>query len=129
MIDPKLTLLALEQQLQHKLTKIHADFAVTANADSNERAVERENDEVLEQLEKTAISAITTGSYRTTGDSGRQLRPLQQLWLCDQRRAFNCFALHLALSAVRLTIQGEKLCQINMIYMPSFQSTKSKFIS
>jgi RNA polymerase-binding transcription factor DksA len=83
MIDPKLTLLALEQQLQHKLTKIHADFAVTANADSNERAVERENDEVLDQLEKqlslqlqqvhTALQAIADGSYGRCSSCGHAI--------------------------------------------------------
>lgn len=73
MTDPKNRLLELEQQLQAKLDKLHADFAAKADADSSEQAQERENDEVLNQLEhqtaqrlqqvRTALQAIAAGSY------------------------------------------------------------------
>lgn len=73
MTDHKNVLLDLESKLQAKLDKIHADFAITANADSSERAMERENDEVLNQLEhqvaqelqqvRGALQALASGRY------------------------------------------------------------------
>lgn len=73
MTDHKSVLFELERQLQHKLDQIHADFGLTADADSSERAVQRENDEVLNQLEsqiamelqqvRSALQAVANGSY------------------------------------------------------------------
>ncbi len=73
MTDHQTLLLALEHQLQHKLDQIHADFGITADADAAERAVQRENDEVLNQLEhqtamelqqvRSALQAVADGSY------------------------------------------------------------------
>ena len=84
MTDYKSVLLASERQLQHKLDKLHADFGITANANSSERALERENDEVLDQLERqtaqelqqvrNALQAIAVGSYGICIDCGEKIQ-------------------------------------------------------
>lgn len=85
MTDHKSVLLELERQLQHKLDRLHADFGVTANPDSSERALERENDEVLNQLERqtaqelqqvrNALQALAGGSYGSCIDCGEPIQP------------------------------------------------------
>lgn len=85
MTSPKTALLALEHQLQQRLNKLHADFATKANADSAEQAQERENDQVLDQLERQiaaelqqlhgALRAIESGQYGRCTQCGE---PIQQ---------------------------------------------------
>lgn len=85
MTDHKSVLLESERQLQHKLDKIHADFGVTASANSSERALERENDEVLNQLERqtaqelqqvrNALQALADGSYGSCIECGEPIQP------------------------------------------------------
>lgn len=68
-------LLARKQELTRRLGKIETDLDTTPNPDSAERATERENDEVLEelglqgQMELKAIEAalkrIADGTYGT----------------------------------------------------------------
>ena len=60
-------------QLQQRLGKVEQDLHQTPEADSEERAISRENDEVLERLDESdrkeihqlqeAIARIDTGTY------------------------------------------------------------------
>ncbi len=79
-------LLARKRELTQRLGKIETDLETTRHPDSEERATERENDEVLEglglqgQIELTAIDAalkrIADGTYGTCvrcgGEIGRE---------------------------------------------------------
>ncbi|MCD2177437.1 TraR/DksA family transcriptional regulator [Rhizobium sp. C1] len=68
-------LLARQHELMQRLGKIETDLDTTRNPDSEERATERENDEVLEelglqgQMELKAIEAalkrVADGTYGT----------------------------------------------------------------
>ena len=76
-------LLARKHELTRRLGKIETDLDTTPNPDSEERATERENDEVLEelglqgQMELKAIDAalkrIADGSYGTCVRCGGQI--------------------------------------------------------
>ncbi len=76
-------LLARKHELTHRLGKIETDLDTTPNPDSEERATERENDEVLEelglqgQMELKAIEAalkrIADGTYGTCVRCGGQI--------------------------------------------------------
>ena len=82
--------LALRVALQHKLaqlrqqlSKIGHDLRQTPEPDSEERALSRENDEVLEQLEESdreeirqlqsAIAQIDTGTYGICTSCGKRI--------------------------------------------------------
>jgi RNA polymerase-binding protein DksA len=84
--------LALRAALQHKLahlqrrlSKIERDLRQTPEPDSEERAVTRENDEVLERLEESdreevrqlqsAIARIDIGTYGTCTSCGKNIAP------------------------------------------------------
>ena len=76
-------LLARKHELTRRLGKIETDLDTTPNPDSEERATERENDEVLEelglqgQMELKAIDAalkrIADGAYGTCVRCGGQI--------------------------------------------------------
>jgi RNA polymerase-binding transcription factor DksA len=76
-------LLARQHELTRRLGKIETDLDTTPNPDSEERATERENDEVLEelglqgQMELKAIEAalkrIADGTYGTCVRCGGQI--------------------------------------------------------
>jgi len=76
-------LLARKHELTQRLGKIESDLDTTPNPDSEERATERENDEVLEelglqgQMELKAIEAalkrVADGTYGTCVRCGGQI--------------------------------------------------------
>ncbi len=76
-------LLARKHELTRRLGKIETDLDSTPNPDSEERATERENDEVLEelglqgQMELKAIEAalkrVADGTYGTCVRCGGQI--------------------------------------------------------
>jgi RNA polymerase-binding transcription factor DksA len=71
------------EQLQTRVGKIERDLRQTPNPDSEERALDRENDEVLEQLDKTgrqelqqlqaAIERIDAGKYGSCVQCGKTI--------------------------------------------------------
>ncbi|HZG27630.1 transcriptional regulator, TraR/DksA family [Ensifer adhaerens] len=76
-------LMARKQELTQRLGKIETDLDSTRNPDSEERATERENDEVLEelglqgQIELKAIEAalkrVADGTYGTCVRCGGEI--------------------------------------------------------
>ena len=71
------------EQLQSRVGKIERDLQQTPEPDSEERALGRENDEVLEQLDKSGreelqllqavISRIDAGTYGACTQCGKQI--------------------------------------------------------
>lgn len=76
-------LLNLEKELTTRLDKLTHDRSQSHSADSSEQAVERENDEVMDQLEsetrdelllvKNAINRIYEGKYTTCSKCGNEI--------------------------------------------------------
>ena len=77
------TLVQKLEQLQHRVGKIEGDLRRTPEPDSEERALGRENDEVLERLDSSgreelqllqaAISRIDAGTYGVCKQCGEQI--------------------------------------------------------
>lgn len=53
------SLLNLEDELKSHIEKLSADLSKSHSRDSGEQAVERENDEVIDQLERDASEELT----------------------------------------------------------------------
>lgn len=78
-----LQLLELDKDLTARLQRLTADLSKTHSADSAEQAVERENDEVLEQLRhetevelhqiKHALDRLKEGTYFTCEECGGEI--------------------------------------------------------
>ncbi len=76
-------LLQLEGELSSRLKQLSADMSKSHSLDSSEQAVERENDEVIEQLEgdtreelvevKHAIERIKQGKYHDCTKCGGEI--------------------------------------------------------
>ena len=76
-------LLQLEGELSSRLKQLSADMSKSHSLDSSEQAVERENDEVIEQLEedtreelvkvKQAIQRIKQGNYHACTNCGGEI--------------------------------------------------------
>lgn len=94
--------LQLEQQLARLLTragKIERDLRQTHDRDSQEQAIERENDPVLEGLDgmtldevrriRTALRRIAEGTYGTCGQCGQAIAPER---LAAMPSAITCLA-------------------------------------
>lgn len=72
-------------QLQQRLGKIERDLRQPSDPDSEERAIARENDEVLERLDNSAreelqllqaaITRIDTGTYNVCSRCGKHIAP------------------------------------------------------
>ncbi len=81
----KEALLSLQKELSERLEKLQADLMKPHSADSSEQAVERENDEVVEQLahetEEELIQVghslvrIENGSYGVCEACGEDIAP------------------------------------------------------
>lgn len=77
------TLVQKLEQLQHRVGKIEGDLRRMPEPDSEERALGRENDEVLERLDSSgreelqllqaAISRIDAGTYGVCEQCGEQI--------------------------------------------------------
>lgn len=77
------TLQNLEKELSTRLEKLSADLSKSHSADSGEQAVERENDEVIEQLEHDtaeelrqvdhALQRIEAGTYHECEICGKEI--------------------------------------------------------
>ena len=77
------TLVQKLEQVQNRVGKIERDLRQTPEPDSEERALGRENDEVLEQLDSSgrqevqllqaAISRIDAGTYGVCTQCGKQI--------------------------------------------------------
>ncbi|CAA6815026.1 MAG: Dimethylmenaquinone methyltransferase [uncultured Thiotrichaceae bacterium] len=77
------TLQRLEEELTNRLEKLSADMSKSHSADSGEQAVERENDEVVEQLQHDtgeelrqvgqAIKRIEAGTYHQCQQCGGEI--------------------------------------------------------
>jgi RNA polymerase-binding protein DksA len=73
------------ERLQQRVGKIERDLRQTPEPDSEERAVSRENDEVLEHLEdsgqkelqllQAALARIDAGTYGICTTCGKQISP------------------------------------------------------
>ena len=76
-------LVQLENELTGRVKKLSADMSKSHSQDSGEQAVERENDEVIEQLEEDAseelvkvrhaIERIKQGKYHTCTNCGGEI--------------------------------------------------------
>jgi RNA polymerase-binding protein DksA len=76
-------LLQLESELTSRLKQLSADMSKSHSLDSSEQAVERENDEVIEQLEedtseelvkvKQAIQRVKQGNYHACTNCGGEI--------------------------------------------------------
>lgn len=72
-------------QLQQRLWKVEQNLRQTPESDSEERAISRENDDVLERLDESdreeirqlqdAISRIDAGSYGLCTQCGKNIAP------------------------------------------------------
>ena len=72
------TLLARKRELFSRLDRIEADLDQPMNNDSEERATERENDEVLEEMGNTGLEelqAIEAGSFGICAKCGEPISP------------------------------------------------------
>src|SRR5215471_10963119 len=79
------TLQSKLEQLQRRVGKIERDLRQTPEADSEERALGRENDEVLERLDESgreelqllqaAIARIDAGTYGVCTKCSEQIAP------------------------------------------------------
>ncbi|MCF3638582.1 TraR/DksA C4-type zinc finger protein [Rhizobium sp. TRM95111] len=79
------TLTARKRELYRRLKKIETDLDAPMNADSAERATERENDEVLEQLGtvglgeleaiEAALDRIAAGTFGACAKCGEPISP------------------------------------------------------
>jgi len=69
-----------QQELQSRLQKIEADFEAPRNPDDDDRAVERNNDEVLEELGESGQRELGNrgGAGAGRGRHLRNLRPLRE---------------------------------------------------
>lgn len=91
------TLLKLEDELNNHIKKLSVDLSKSHSRDSGEQAVERENDEVIDQLEREAseelkqvqdaIQRINSGKYHLCtscgGDiSAARLKAIPYTTLC-----------------------------------------------
>jgi RNA polymerase-binding protein DksA len=89
-------------QLQRRVGKIERDLRQTPEPDSEERAIGRENDEVLEQLDsssreelqqlQTAISRIDAGTYGVCATCGEQIAQQRLEALPYAQTCINCAA-------------------------------------
>ena len=94
---PLKTLLDLEDELKSHIEKLSIDLSKSHSRDSGEQAVERENDEVIDQLERdaneelkqvqNAIQRINNGKYHLCtscgGDiSAARLKAIPYTTLC-----------------------------------------------
>lgn len=81
----KETLLARKRELYRRLHKIETDLDAPMNADSAERATERENDEVLEEFGhagvgelkaiEAALDRIAAGTFGLCAKCGKAISP------------------------------------------------------
>lgn len=77
------TLQRLEKELTNRFEKLSADLSKSHSADSGEQAVERENDEVVEQLQHDtneelrqvmhAMKRIEAGTYHECEKCGEEI--------------------------------------------------------
>jgi len=82
-IHLKNALLSLDNELSDRLKKLQIDITQSHNADSEEQAIERENDEVIEQLiddtnmelsqVKHALDRIESGDYYRCEKCGNEI--------------------------------------------------------
>lgn len=87
-------------QLQQRIGKIERDLRQTPEPDSQERAIGRENDEVLEQLDSSirdelqqlqaAISRIDAGTYGVCTQCGKQIAQQRLEALPYAQTCMNC---------------------------------------
>ncbi|CCQ11247.1 DnaK suppressor protein [Pseudoalteromonas luteoviolacea B = ATCC 29581] len=83
MTTARQTLLEIQTQLQTRLDKVQADLAGLKSADSQEQAQQRENDEVLFELERhlqqelrqisEALSLERAGKYGVCRECGNEI--------------------------------------------------------
>lgn len=72
-------------QLEERLAQVNKDISKTHSADSEEQAVERENDEVLEGIGleakasiqdiRAALARISAGTYGSCANCGEAINP------------------------------------------------------
>jgi RNA polymerase-binding protein DksA len=89
-------------QLQQRLGKIERDLRQASDPDSEERAIGRENDEVLERLDSSAreerrllqeaINRIDTGVYGVCSKCGEHITPQRLEALPYTTTCMNCAA-------------------------------------
>jgi RNA polymerase-binding protein DksA len=89
-------------QLQWRVGKIERDLRQTPEPDSQERAIDRENDEVLERLDssgreelqmlQSAISRIDAGTYGVCAKCGDQIAQQRLEALPYAQTCINCAA-------------------------------------
>lgn len=83
--EKKLELEKLQSELQERLVSLDKDLSQSHSSDSSEQAVERENDEVVENLRhetelelaqiKLALARIETGDYGSCESCGDDINP------------------------------------------------------
>lgn len=88
------------QTLAKRVSKIESDLRQAGPKDSQERATELENDEVLERLDETerqeiteiraALARIEAGSYGTCGSCGTEIDPRRLEALPAARLCTSC---------------------------------------
>jgi len=83
MLNQRDVLQQLQQQLQQRLSQLHRDFRQSHSSDGPDQAAERENDEVLQQLEtqvaaelqaaEAALSRFDAGTYGLCSRCGQPI--------------------------------------------------------
>ncbi|WP_245929653.1 TraR/DksA family transcriptional regulator [Leucothrix pacifica] len=96
----KATLLTREAELSERLVSLQADMMKPHDQDSSEQVVERENDEVVEQLAhetqdeliqvKHALSAIESGHYGECEQCGEDIAPARLETLPYASKCIKC---------------------------------------
>lgn len=94
------TLLTMMAELSVRLEHLQADLMKPHSADSSEQVVERENDEVVEQLSfetkdklaqiKRALVAIKQGNYGVCDQCGEDIAPARLQSIPYVNKCVNC---------------------------------------
>lgn len=93
-------LVQLKTELSQRLERLSADRSKSHSSDSTEQAVERENDEVIDQLEndtrtellhvQQAIQRVETGSYGVCAECGKAISPARLQAIPYSTLCINC---------------------------------------